>query len=228
LCGLVIGGLTGLVLGWRIILRRAAQGDTRWIVLWLLAWAVGGAVIAVLRIPQWQRPGYKGIRDADDDRETGGDYSFKRVAPEFYNRVAHPSLKQLHDFVRWLREATVAELERTRGDIDATKAAFVLFFRRGFKAGLFLPELTEMLPSIVSSVGYSEAEYSVITAMLKALDLEELGANFPSWAVWRQDDSGNKFLMEANLTEEQARSLVADFESKGHKQTYWCSNERMA
>jgi anti-anti-sigma regulatory factor len=46
-----------------------------------------------------------------------------------------------------------------------------------------------------------------------------------SWAVWRQDDSGNRFLVEANLTEEQAKRLVADFESKGHKQTYWCSDE---
>jgi hypothetical protein len=51
--------------------------------------------------------------------------------------------------------------------------------------------------------------------------------NFPSWAVWRQDDSGNRFLVEANLTEEQGRLLVADFESKGHKQAYWCSNERI-
>jgi len=51
------------------------------------------------------------------------------------------------------------------------------------------------------------------------------GRGFPSWTVWRQDDSGNKFLMEANLTEAQARSLVSDFESRGHKQAYWCSNE---
>lgn len=50
---------------------------------------------------------------------------------------------------------------------------------------------------------------------------------FPSWAVWRQDDSGNKFVMEANLTEEQARLLVADFEAKGHKQTYWVSDEKI-
>lgn len=50
-------------------------------------------------------------------------------------------------------------------------------------------------------------------------------SGFPTWAVWRQDDSGNRYLIEANLTEEHAKALVADFESKGHKQTYWCSNE---
>lgn len=54
------------------------------------------------------------------------------------------------------------------------------------------------------------------------------GSDFPGWAVWRQDDSGNKFLVEANLTEQQAQSLAAGFEAKGHKQTYWCTNEKIA
>jgi hypothetical protein len=48
---------------------------------------------------------------------------------------------------------------------------------------------------------------------------------FPSWAVWRQDDSGSKFLVEANLIEQQASSMASDFEARGHKQTYWCSDE---
>jgi hypothetical protein len=46
-----------------------------------------------------------------------------------------------------------------------------------------------------------------------------------TWAVWRQDDSGSRFLIEANLTETQARSMVAEFEARGHKQTYWCHDE---
>ncbi len=54
------------------------------------------------------------------------------------------------------------------------------------------------------------------------------GGSFPSWTVWRQDDSGNKYQIGANLTEEQARALVADFEARGHKQTYWCSNEKIS
>src|SRR5687768_2838515 len=37
------------------------------------------------------------------------------------------------------------------------------------------------------------------------------GHGFSSWAVWRQDDSGSGFLIEANLTEERARALVAEF-----------------
>jgi hypothetical protein len=49
---------------------------------------------------------------------------------------------------------------------------------------------------------------------------------FPTWAVWRQDDSGNRFLVEANMTEARARSMVAEFEVRGHKQAYWCSDEK--
>lgn len=51
------------------------------------------------------------------------------------------------------------------------------------------------------------------------------GQSFPKWAVWRQDDSGIRFLIEANLLEEQAREMVVEFERRGHKQTYWCTDE---
>ena len=51
---------------------------------------------------------------------------------------------------------------------------------------------------------------------------------FPSWAVWRQDDSGNEFLVEANLPQSQAEALVAEFEAKGHKQCYTCRDVRQS
>lgn len=47
---------------------------------------------------------------------------------------------------------------------------------------------------------------------------------FPTWAVWRQDDHGNSFLVEANLTQTQADELQAELEARGHKQTYWSAN----
>lgn len=53
------------------------------------------------------------------------------------------------------------------------------------------------------------------------------GREFTTWAVWRQDDSGNRFLIEANMTEARARSMVAELEARGHKQTYWCSDEKV-
>jgi hypothetical protein len=47
---------------------------------------------------------------------------------------------------------------------------------------------------------------------------------FPTWAVWRQDDHGNSFLVEANLTKSQAESLQTELEERGHKQTYWAAD----
>ena len=41
------------------------------------------------------------------------------------------------------------------------------------------------------------------------------------WVVWRQDDNGNRFVVEANLTRERAQALAAELESHGHKQLYW-------
>jgi hypothetical protein len=50
---------------------------------------------------------------------------------------------------------------------------------------------------------------------------------FPTWAVWRQDDAGNEYLVEANLTESRAREMVSDFDARGHKQGYWCGDTRL-
>lgn len=49
---------------------------------------------------------------------------------------------------------------------------------------------------------------------------------FPSWSVWREDDNSNKFLVKANLTKTQASEMQTHYESLGHKQTYWISNEQ--
>ena len=41
------------------------------------------------------------------------------------------------------------------------------------------------------------------------------------WAVWRQDDNGNKFHIQDFEYEVDANFKVLEFEEKGHKQTYW-------
>ena len=43
----------------------------------------------------------------------------------------------------------------------------------------------------------------------------------PTWAVWRRDDNGNVFLVQDQLTEQEALRLAREFEAKGHKQSYW-------
>ncbi len=41
------------------------------------------------------------------------------------------------------------------------------------------------------------------------------------WRIFRMDDNGNEFEVESGLTLETALRRVAEFEARGHKQTYW-------
>jgi hypothetical protein len=41
------------------------------------------------------------------------------------------------------------------------------------------------------------------------------------WTVWRQDDNGIKAPVSDCISEQQARTLVSEFEARGHKQLYW-------
>ena len=41
------------------------------------------------------------------------------------------------------------------------------------------------------------------------------------WRIVRQDDNGNRFVVEQGLTEEAARRRAAELTARGHKQTYW-------
>ena len=42
-----------------------------------------------------------------------------------------------------------------------------------------------------------------------------------NWAVYRQDFTGNEFLVEQGLTEQRAKDLVKEYESHKHHQHYW-------
>lgn len=41
------------------------------------------------------------------------------------------------------------------------------------------------------------------------------------YQLWRQDDNGNEFLIDAFEIRNEAEEKLAEFEAKGHKQTYW-------
>jgi catechol 2,3-dioxygenase-like lactoylglutathione lyase family enzyme len=43
------------------------------------------------------------------------------------------------------------------------------------------------------------------------------------WAVWRQDDHGNRFLISGGHARTEAERLCLEFEARGHKQIYWVS-----
>jgi len=38
-----------------------------------------------------------------------------------------------------------------------------------------------------------------------------------TWTVHRQDDAGNRFVVQTNLSQEEAERLVAEFTARGHK-----------
>ena len=47
-----------------------------------------------------------------------------------------------------------------------------------------------------------------------------------TWSVWRQDDHGNRFEVRQGLSKEDALRLVAEFEARGHKQSYWVAHSQ--
>lgn len=55
--------------------------------------------------------------------------------------------------------------------------------------------------------------------------LGPLGA-WLGWSVWRRDDHGNEFEMARDLDEAEARRLAAQYEARGHKQSYRTSPTR--
>ena len=47
------------------------------------------------------------------------------------------------------------------------------------------------------------------------------------WSVIRQDDNGNRYVLSANHSREEAMKKVREFESRHHKQTYWIKQESL-
>lgn len=47
-----------------------------------------------------------------------------------------------------------------------------------------------------------------------------------AWAVMRQDDAGNVFVVSEGLPEAVARRWVEVYDARGHKQTYWAEERR--
>jgi hypothetical protein len=58
------------------------------------------------------------------------------------------------------------------------------------------------------------------------MDQEKIGDREANWAVYRLDDNGNRFVVETGLTKEAAEELVAEFQSRGHKQLYWAEVQK--
>ena len=79
-------------------------------------------------------------------------------------------------------------------------------FRKKKPAGASVNPLTQL---IKQSKGDNKSQYA------------DGGSDKPNWSIWRQDDNGNIALVQAGLTRTEALQLIAEYETKGHKQTYW-------
>ena len=60
----------------------------------------------------------------------------------------------------------------------------------------------------------------------RRLTLTDAKTKQPNWSIWRQDDNGNVALVKAGLTQTEALRLIAEYEAKGHKQTYWAQESQ--
>ena len=41
------------------------------------------------------------------------------------------------------------------------------------------------------------------------------------WELWRQDDNGNRAIIDKYDSEEKANKVLIEFEESKHKQVYW-------
>lgn len=64
-----------------------------------------------------------------------------------------------------------------------------------------------------------------LLTMLKETNADDVDSG-STWSVQRQDDNGNVSQIGSGLTKAEARRLAAEYEAKGHKQTYWVQKKR--
>ena len=117
---------------------------------------------------------------------------------------------------------------------DKLVTSLVGILTDGFNRSLNVLEEAGAIDTTVLRSDYTPGSeyYLLVTAALETtaksarssiLKILEEGAN--TWSVWRQDDNGNEFMVASALAEQEARMIVEEFESRGHKQIYWLKNE---
>ena len=66
-------------------------------------------------------------------------------------------------------------------------------------------------------------EFHILSSESPSTDEPRSGgdAETVEWALWRQDDNGNRALMRRFATRGEAEREQRAYEARGHKQTYW-------
>ena len=97
------------------------------------------------------------------------------MSPESFNRLQKTSKEDFDRFVDWLFSHTLIELRASRGDMTATRAAWIHYFRRGLRADLLLDELMTHLPELFRRAQYPDEEARSVLAMVKGLNFSDMG-----------------------------------------------------
>ena len=97
------------------------------------------------------------------------------MSPESFNRLQNSSKADFDRFVDWLFSHTLRELRATRGDMAATREAWIRYFRRGLGADLLLAELMPHLPELFRRAQYPEDEAWSVLTMVKGLNFSDMG-----------------------------------------------------
>ena len=77
--------------------------------------------------------------------------------------------------------------------------------------------------TIVAAPSRADAE-KVATRLGQPL----LAVGYDRWKVLRQDDNGNTFTVTSGQTFDDAITTAANYEARGHRQTYWVEPDRPA
>jgi hypothetical protein len=133
---------------------------------------------------------------------------------ELAQRVSRPPTRWWYDGLGWMQSVTFCSVVT-----GIQYSSFVQFeppydrpegpvfpcvnFQRDADPGEAALELLYTLEIDVSGVAQSTVQFEL------------------RWALYRQDDNGNRFEVEKFATESGARARLAFFESMSHKQMYW-------
>jgi hypothetical protein len=111
------------------------------------------------------------------------------MSPQTFNRLENTSKEDFDRFVDWLFSHTLTEIRAARGDIEATRAAWTRYLRRGIAADLLLDELMGHVPELFRRAQYADYDAAKVLGVIKAINLAEIGVS-PSEAGAKRNENG--------------------------------------
>jgi hypothetical protein len=99
---------------------------------------------------------------------------------------------------------------------------------RAARAGLAAAALERVQDAVLDELAGALGRRLVRVTWLRPVIAGRWAPDAPDavWDLWRQDNAGNRQVMQDGLTEPEARALAARYESRGHKQMYWVECRR--